>query len=62
MSEIRTPIRGLRWWRRRRFMKAYRILRNETERHTQAGHDMTFSAINEAHMIVHCRNCPELLP
>jgi hypothetical protein len=62
MSDVSTPITGLRWWRRRRFLKAYRILRNEAERHTDAGHDMTFSVINEAHIIVHCRSCPELLP
>lgn len=62
MAQVRTPIRGMRWWRRRRFTKAYRILRNEAERHIEAGHDMAFSAINEAHMVVHCRRCPELLP
>lgn len=62
MVEVRTPLRGLRWWRRHRFLKAYRILRNESERHTAAGHEMSFSAINEAHLVMHCRNCPELLP
>jgi ribosomal protein L31E len=59
---IRTPIRGMRWWRRRRFTKAYKIVRNEAERHKKAGHDVDFSAINEAWMKLECKNCPELLP
>lgn len=62
MVEVRTPIRGLRWWRRRRFMKAYRILRNEAERHTKAGHKMVFAAVNEAYIMMDCEDCPELIP
>lgn len=59
---VRTPIRGRRWLRRWLFTKAYQVLRNEAERHTAAGHDMAFSARNEAHLVIHCRRCPELLP
>lgn len=62
MMSIRTPIRGMRWWRRRRFLKAYRIVRNEASRHRAAGHDVHFAAVNEAMLSIECRNCPELLP
>jgi hypothetical protein len=62
MVEVRTPIRGFRWFRRWLFIRAYRILLREADRHTMAGHDMSFSAINEAHLVMHCRECPELLP
>lgn len=62
MVEVRTPIRGFRWFRRRQFAKAYRILRNEVERHRRAGHNVEFNAVNEALISVKCHNCPELLP
>jgi hypothetical protein len=52
----------MRWYRRRRYIKAYRILRKEAERHSRAGHDTVFVAVNEALMLLDCRNCPELLP
>lgn len=62
MVEVRTPIRGLRWLRRRKFVWAYKVLRNEAERHKKAGHNVGFVAVNEAHISLACHNCPELLP
>jgi hypothetical protein len=46
------------WYRRRRFLLAYRILRNEAERHMAAGHDMFFHATNESDLILSCMRCP----
>lgn len=57
----RSP-RLLKWYRRRRFITAYRILRNEYERHRQAGHQMQFAAINEAHVDWQCIDCPWYTP
>lgn len=51
-----------RWWRRHRFLLAYRILRNEVERHRAAGHDTEFVAVNEARIRVECTGCPDLQP
>jgi hypothetical protein len=51
-----------RWYRRRRFITAYKILRNESERHVAAGHSMRFEAVNEAYIIMLCIDCQELLP
>lgn len=62
MVSVRTPIRGLRWLRRRKFNKAYKVLRNEAERHKKAGHNTEFVAVNEALITLVCRDCPELLP
>lgn len=61
-DRVRIPIRGMRWWRRRQFLKAYRIMRNEAERHKAAGHDVMFIAVNESFMSLECKGCPELLP
>lgn len=55
-------LKFLRWNRRRRFIKAYRILRNNVERHKVAGHDIEFMAINESLVVMRCENCPELQP
>lgn len=55
-------MRLLKWYRRRRFISAYKILRNEAERHVDAGHHMTFQAINEASLDMHCFECPDLQP
>lgn len=62
MVEVATPIRGLRWFRRRKFIKAYKVLRNEAERHKKAGHNTGFVAVNEARISLVCHDCPELLP
>lgn len=55
-----------RWWirkkkarRRRKFNKAYKILRNEAEHHTKAGHMMDFRAVNESFIIMQCTACPD---
>lgn len=48
--------------RRRRFVKAYRILRKEADRHIQADHPMEFKAINESCLIMRCYPCPDLNP
>jgi hypothetical protein len=50
------------WYRRRRFLLAYRILRNEAERHMAAGHDMFFHATNESDLILSCMRCPWVGP
>jgi hypothetical protein len=47
-----------RWYRRRRFITAYRILRNEYERHRDAGHEVVFRAVNESHITLLCMECP----
>lgn len=62
MASVRTPIRGHRWWRRRQFIRAYRILQKEFERHQAAGHQAEFIAVNEALILFECHECPELLP
>lgn len=54
----RMMARFLRWYRRWRFLTAYRILRNEYERHLVAGHDAHFRAINEARVDWECVDCP----
>jgi hypothetical protein len=56
--EQRVLNRVLGWYRRRRFITAYRILRNEYERHRDAGHNVHFRAANEAHIDLECINCP----
>jgi hypothetical protein len=52
----------LKWNRRRRFLKAYRILRNEAERHEKQKHEMRFVAINESYFTMVCKNCPNFQP
>jgi len=51
-----------RWYRRRRFLTAYKILRNEAERHTAAGHDMDFKAVNESFISMICNDCSDSRP
>lgn len=51
-----------RWWRRFLFIQAYKIMRNEYERHRDAGHNIQFEAIDEARMITICTDCPDRLP
>jgi hypothetical protein len=52
--------RMVRWYHKRRFITAYRILRNQAERHTAAGHDMHFIASSQAHFHLDCFDCPDL--
>jgi hypothetical protein len=47
------------WYRRHRFLVAYRILRNISERHRDAGHHVRFRVINEAYIHLECYNCPD---
>lgn len=61
-NSVKTPIRGMRWWRRHRFMHAYHILEREADRHKKAGHNTEFIAVNEALILLECHECPELLP
>jgi hypothetical protein len=51
-----------RWWRRRRFILAYRILRSEMERHRDAGHNVRFDIVNPSHVHCECRDCPWFTP
>lgn len=51
-----------KWYRRRRFMKAYHILEKEAAFHTRAGHHMQFVAVNEANLAMRCSACPDLQP
>lgn len=49
-------------YRGRRFIKAYKILRNEAERHRDAGHIMDFRAVNQSSISMQCVGCPDLTP
>lgn len=49
-------------WRRRRFIKAYGILRDEANRHKEAHHLMEFVAVNESYILMRCTACPDLQP
>lgn len=44
----------LKWNRRRRFIAAYKILRNESERHRDAGHSVDFKAVDESYIMLTC--------
>jgi hypothetical protein len=48
----------LKKYREKQFLVAYRILRNIGERHTAAGHNVHFKAVNEAYVRLECVNCP----
>jgi NAD-dependent SIR2 family protein deacetylase len=48
-----------RWWHRRRFLVAYRILRNTGERHKAAGHQSVFNA-NGSYVCWECLDCPDV--
>lgn len=50
------------WNHKRLFLKAYRILRNESERHTAAGHQMTYEALDTNHVRMECVRCPNHYP
>jgi hypothetical protein len=47
-----------RAWRRWRFVRAYLVLRREADRHKAAGHDVEFTAVSEAHLVLRCHGCP----
>ncbi len=49
-------------YRRRRFIKACKILRNEANRHKEAGHLMEFKASRESYVLMRCTACPNLQP
>jgi len=55
-------IRLKRWYRARQFIKAYKIMRNEYEKHRDAGHNIEFEAVNSAYMFTKCHDCPNLFP
>jgi hypothetical protein len=46
------------WYYRRRFITAYRVLRNIKERHRAAGHSVNFHISNESYVHLECENCP----
>ena len=48
-----------KWYWERRFLTAYRILRNASERHRAAGHNVQFKASNEARICLECIDCPD---
>ena len=48
-----------RWWHNRRFLFAYRTLRNAAERHRALGHRVEFSATSEHQMAIICITCKE---
>jgi hypothetical protein len=48
-----------KWYYERRFITAYRILRNAAERHGAAGHRVHFKAVNEAYILLECVDCPD---
>ena len=54
--------RLLKWNRRRRFILAYRILRNEYKRHKNAGHQVYFRAVNQSDIALNCMGCTDLEP
>jgi hypothetical protein len=49
----------IKWYRRRRFIKAYKILRSEAERHLSRYHFTEFDAVNESHIVLLCHDCPD---
>lgn len=51
-----------KWWRRRRFNKAYKILQKEAERHSAANHSMDFRVVNESWVYMICQGCPDHQP
>lgn len=46
-----------RWWRERRFLFAYRTLRNEEERHSAMGHRVEFTAVSPTLIGIRCLTC-----
>lgn len=51
--------RVVRHLRRRKFIRAYKVLRDVAERHRADGHDVEFIAVNESHVLLMCHCCPE---
>jgi hypothetical protein len=63
MTELRqkapTTTELRRWYRRRKFLTAVKILETEAERHGADGHDMNFVVVNESYLTMVCTNCPD---
>lgn len=51
-----------RWNRERLFIKAYMILRKESDRHRRAGHVVHFEATGPDHISLVCVKCPDMHP
>ena len=51
-----------RWYYHRRFMAAYRTLRDSYKRHHDAGHEVYFNATGPTDIHLTCVNCPEYHP
>jgi hypothetical protein len=49
-----------RWYYKKRFLLAYRILRNANERHRALGHNTEFHAVDEVHIFFECSDCPDM--
>lgn len=45
--------------RRRKFVRAYKVLRDVADRHKAAGHDVEFIAVNESRVLLMCHRCPD---
>lgn len=52
----------IKWWYRRRFNKANKILVDLHKRHKDAGHEAYFNAYDAGSLSFFCSNCPELQP
>lgn len=52
----------IKWWYRRKYQQAYATLEKLVRRHKDAGHEVHFSAVNEASLNLYCHDCPELQP
>lgn len=52
----------IKWWYKKKFLRAYVTLERLYQRHRDAGHEAYFSAINETNISFHCVNCTELQP
>lgn len=50
------------WNRKRKFVKAYMILRKEADQHKFAGHLMHFEAVGVERIHMACPGCPEQHP
>lgn len=52
----------IKWYYRRQFKKALKILNSLAERHKDAGHEMHYKVTNASDLHVLCYNCPEMQP
>lgn len=51
-----------KWRRRRKFLKAARILTAEAQRHIDHDHNMQFTAVSESYVLMICRGCSDNQP